>query len=155
MNRTVLFTIALLIFSFTNLACQTSNSVAPATVAPTPIVAATPLALKYEDLVVGEGRRAMWGQMATVKYVGKLMDGTIFEEGKFDFKVGDQGIIKGFNLGVGGGEGVEAMKVGSKRKVVLPPELAYGPEGDGRKIPPNATITFELELVKTAGGVGF
>ena len=91
----------------------------------------------------------------TVKYVGKLTDGTVFDEGKIDFKLGDQGIIKGFNLAVGGAEGVEAMKVGGKRKVVLPPTLGYGAEGDGRKIPPNATITFEIELLKLQGGMGF
>ncbi len=155
MNRIVFLTIALSLFSLANMACQSSHSVAPDTVAPTPAVASTPIVLNYEDLIVGEGLRAMWGGTVTVKYIGKLTNGTVFDEGKLDYKLGDQGIIKGFNLGVGGGEGVEAMKVGGKRKIVLPPELGYGASGDGRKIPPNATITFELELLKVQGGMGF
>ncbi len=156
MYRTVLFTIAIVIFSLAAVACQSSTSVAPETVAVTPVATATPtIPWQHEDVVVGDGVRAKWGGDASVKYVGKLTNGTVFDEGKANFKVGDQGIIKGFNLGVGGGEGVEAMKVGGKRKITLPPALAYGAEGDGRKIPPNATITFELELLKVSGGMGF
>ncbi len=155
MIRFMFLALVLALFSFTQLACQTANSDAPAAPAPTPAAAATPLALQYEDLVVGDGKRAMWGGTATIKYVGKLTDGTIFDEGKFDFSVGDKTILKGFNVGVGGGETIPAMKVGGKRKIVLPPELAYGAEGDGRKVPPNATITFELELLKVQGGMGF
>ena len=156
MHRTVLFTIAFSILSLAHLACQSAHSVAPETTAATPIAIATPaIPWQHEDLIVGDGVRAKWGGSVTVKYIGRLTDGTMFEEGKADFKVGDQTIIKGFNLGVGGGEGVEAMKVGGKRKITLPPALAYGAEGDGRKIPPNATITFELELLKVSGGMGF
>ena len=156
MNRTVLYTIAFIVFSLAAVACQTSTSVAPETAASTPAAAATPtIPWQHEDLVVGDDVRAKWGGTVTVKYVGKLTDGTVFDEGKIDFKLGDQGIIKGFNLAVGGAEGVEAMKVGGKRKVVLPPTLGYGAEGDGRKIPPNATITFEIELLKLQGGMGF
>ena len=156
MNRIVFLTIALLIFSLANLACQTSPSVIPDTVAPTPAGSATPaIPLTYEDIVVGDGRRAIWGGTASIKYVGKLTNGAIFDEGKFDYKLGDQGIIKGFNLGVGGGEGIEAMRVGGKRTIVVPPELGYGVNGDGRKIPPNSTIIFEIELLKMEGAMGF
>lgn len=156
MHRTVLFTIILWLVSFANLACQTSRSVAPDAVAPTPVAASTPtVPLTYEDITVGDGRRAIWGGTASIKYVGKLTNGVIFDEGKFDYKLGDQGIIKGFNLGIGGGEGIEAMRVGGKRKIVVPPELGYGVNGDGRKIPPNATIIFEIELLKMQGEMGF
>lgn len=158
MNRTVFVTIAFTILSLINLACQSAHSVATETATATPAatVTATPtIPWQHEDIVVGDGVRAKWGGDVSVKYVGKLTNGTVFEEGKADFKVGDQTIIKGFNLGVGGSEGVEAMKVGGKRKIILPPALAYGAEGDGRKIPPNATVTFELELLKVSGGMGF
>lgn len=155
MNRIVLFNVTLTLLVLAQIACQSSNTVAPPTVASTPTASPTPVPMKYEDIVVGDGIRALWGGTATVKYVGKLADGTTFEEGKFDFKVGDRGIIKGFNFGVGGGTGIEAMKVGGKRKIQLPPELAYGADGDGKKVPPNATITFEIELLKVQGGMGF
>ncbi|MBL8205090.1 MAG: FKBP-type peptidyl-prolyl cis-trans isomerase [Blastocatellia bacterium] len=155
MYRIVFLTIVLSVLSLTQIACQSGGSVVPETVSATPAASPTPLALKYEDLVAGDGIRAMWGGTVTVKYVGKLTDGTVFDQGKLDYKLGDTGVIRGFNLGIGGGEGVEAMRVGGKRKVTLPPDLAYGSTGDGRKIPPNATITFELELLKVQGGMGF
>jgi FKBP-type peptidyl-prolyl cis-trans isomerase FkpA len=156
MNRTVLITFVITFFSLLMTACQSANTVAPDTVAATPAATATPtIPWQHEDIVVGEGVRAKWGGEVSVKYVGKLTNGTVFDEGKVDFKVGDQTIIKGFNLGVGGSEGVEAMKVGGKRKITLPPALGYGAEGDGKKIPPNATIIFELELLKASGKIGF
>lgn len=155
MIRIVFFVLVLSLCSLTQMACQTANSVTPATASPTPVASSTPVALQYEDLVAGDGKRAAWGAVATVKYVGKLTDGTTVDEGKFDFTVGDKNLIKGFNYGVGGVENIPAMKVGGKRKVVLPPELAYGADGDGKKIPPNATITFEIELLKAQGGMGF
>lgn len=155
MNRTVLFTMAVMLVALLNLACQTSPSVVTETTTPTPAAAAAPTApLTYEDLVMGDGLRAIWGGTASVRYVGKLTSGIIFDEGKMDFKLGDQNIIKGFNLGVGGGEKIEAMRVGGKRKIVVPPELGYGANGNG-KIPPNATLIFELELLKMQGGMGF
>ncbi len=154
MHRTFLFTIFLLLISLANLACQTSPSIVSDTVAPTP--AGSPAApLTYEDIIVGDGRRAIWGGTASITYVGKLTNGFIFDEGKFDYKLGDQGIIKGFNLGVGGGQGIEAMRVGGKRKIVVPPELGYGANGNGTKIPPNSTLIFEIELVKMQGELGF
>jgi FKBP-type peptidyl-prolyl cis-trans isomerase len=156
MIRFMLLAFVLTLFSLTQWACQTANSGAPATAASTPAATPTPLAdLKPEDLVVGEGRRAMWGGKATVQYVGKLLDGTVVDEGKLDFTIGDKTIIRGFNIAVGGSEGLEAMKVGGKRRVMLTPDWAYGAAGDGRKIPPNATLTFEIELLKVQGGLGF
>jgi hypothetical protein len=155
MIRIVFSAILLSLCLLTQIACQTANSVPSTTVSPAPVASATPVALQYEDLVAGDGRRAAWGAVATVKYVGKLTDGTTVDEGKFDFTVGDKNLIKGFNYGIGGVEDIPAMKVGGKRKVVLPPELAYGADGDGKKIPPNATITFELELLRVQGGLGF
>ncbi|HEX4949749.1 MAG TPA: FKBP-type peptidyl-prolyl cis-trans isomerase [Blastocatellia bacterium] len=156
MNRVVL--VIFVLFSLLQLACQktAADGAAPATntaaASPAPSVAPP---FQYKDLVVGEGRRVLWGQTVKVQYVGKLSDGTVVDEGKFEFKVGDPGYIKGFNVAIGGGEGIEAMRDGGKRLAVLPPEFAYGKEGDGKKVPPNATISFEIEILKVQGGIGF
>lgn len=155
MYRIVFFMMALSSLALLQSSCQSSSSVATTTPSPAPTATATPLPIKYEDIVVGDGPRAVWGANITLKYVGKLEDGKVFEESKMDYKLGDKTILKGFNIGVGGGEGISAMKVGGKRKITLPPELAYGSEGDGQKVPPNATITFEIELLKMQGGLGF
>jgi FKBP-type peptidyl-prolyl cis-trans isomerase len=165
MNRIVWLLLALALFTLPHIACQDSATDVATTASPTPPAATpaaapgemrtTPSGLKYQDLIGGAGRRVLWGQMVTVKYVGKLADGKVFDADKFDFKLGDATVIKGFNLGIGGGDGIEAMKVDGKRVIVVPPELGYGAAGDGRKIPPNATLTFELELLKAQGGLGF
>ena len=150
MNRVVLLLLTLL--AVAQVACQHSTAeVASTASSPAPSVAPP---FKYQDLVVGEGRRILWGQTVKLKYVGKLPDGKIVDENKLEMKVGDPTIIKGFNLAIGGGEGIEAMKDGGKRLAILPPELAYGATGDGQKVPPNATIHFEIEILKVQGGMG-
>lgn len=168
MNRIVCVTLLVGLFLLSQLACQNSTSEVASTPTSTPQPAATaqppsgpgemkttPSGLKYQDLVLGTGQRVLLGQNVIVKYVAKLADGKVFEEGKFDFKLGDKEIIKGFNLGVAGGDGIDAMKLEGKRLIILPPELAYGKEGNPPKVPPNATITYELELLKVQGGLGF
>lgn len=170
MNRMMLMVLTVLLLSFSQLACQNSAGEVASTPATTPQPAATPAAqpasgpgemkttpsgLKYQDLVMGTGQRPLIGQTVTVKYVAKLADGKVFEEGKFDFKLGEKDIIKGFNLGIAGGDGIDAMKLDGKRLVIMPPELAYGKEGNPPKVPPNATITYEMELLKVQGGLGF
>jgi FKBP-type peptidyl-prolyl cis-trans isomerase len=105
----------------------------------------TPTGLKYADLVVGEGAEAAPGNLVTVNYIGWLEDGTKFDasadHGKpYEFTLGAQQVIQGWD------EGVQGMLVGGKRKLVIPPSLAYGTQGYG-PIPPNATLTFEVELV--------
>ena len=166
MIRTIFVVLTLLLFSLSQLACQNSAVEVASTPAATPQPTAapasapgemktTPSGLKYQDLVPGTGQRALLGQTVTVKYVGKLADGKVFEEGKFDFKLGEKDIIKGFNLGIAGGDGIDAMKLDGKRLVILPPELGYGKDGNPPKVPPNATISFEMELLKVQGGLGF
>jgi FKBP-type peptidyl-prolyl cis-trans isomerase len=102
--------------------------------------------LQYTDLVVGQGRQAELGDTATVHYTGWLANGTKFDSSldrkePFSFRVGAGRVIKGWD------EGVAGMKVGGKRKLVIPPHLAYGSRGAGNVIPPNATLTFEVELL--------
>lgn len=155
MYRIVFFMIAFSSLALVQSSCQSSNSVATTTPTPAPTATATPLPIKYEDIVVGDGARAIWGAEVMVKYVGKLEDGKVFEESKMAYKLGDKTYLKGFNIGIGGGDGISAMKVGGKRKITLPPDLAYGKDGDGQKVPPNATITFEIEFLKMQGGIGF
>lgn len=124
------------------------------TLVPTPVAGAdevgeevtTESGLKYVDLVVGTGRPAELGDTATVHYTGWLENGTQFDSSRdrnepFSFRVGAGRVIKGWD------EGVQGMKVGGKRKLIIPPDLGYGARGVGSVIPPNATLTFEVELL--------
>lgn len=97
--------------------------------------------LYYQDLVVGDGVTATAGQFVHVDYTGWLADGTQFGSGEYSFQLGTGQAIDGFD------EGVTGMKVGGKRKLVLPPDLAYGKNGSG-PIPGNATLVFEVELLE-------
>lgn len=104
--------------------------------------------LKIEDQVVGTGAEAKSGQMVTVHYVGSLTNGKVFDASRnhgtegFTFALGAGQVIKGWDLGVAG------MKVGGKRKLTIPSELAYGAQDIGNGlIPANSTLIFEVELL--------
>jgi FKBP-type peptidyl-prolyl cis-trans isomerase len=97
--------------------------------------------LFIEDLTQGAaGTETKNGESLTVKYVGTFENGNIFDQGTFTFTLGAGSVIQGFDQGLLG------MKVGGKRKLIVPPHLGYGSSGSG-SIPPNTNIVFEVELV--------
>lgn len=106
--------------------------------------------LKYEDTTVGDGAEATGpGQTVTVHYTGWLEDGTKFDSSvdrgdPFQFPLGVGMVIKGWD------EGVAGMKVGGKRKLTIPSQLGYGAAGAGGLIPPDATLIFDVELLKVS-----
>lgn len=105
--------------------------------------------LKYYDLTPGVGETPAAGQTVVVHYTGWLQDGTQFDSSMdggqpFSFQLGAGNVIPGWD------EGVASMKVGGKRQLVIPPDLAYGEAGAGNVIPPNATLIFEVELLQVA-----
>jgi len=106
--------------------------------------------LQYEDTIVGAGTEAAAGQRVKVHYTGWLYQdgkaGAKFDSSKdrgqpFVFGLGGGQVIKGWD------EGVQGMKVGGTRRLVIPADLGYGPRGAGGLIPPNATLLFEVELL--------
>jgi FKBP-type peptidyl-prolyl cis-trans isomerase len=103
--------------------------------------------LQYEELVVGNGSEAAIGDTVSVHYLGTLEDGTKFDSSydrnePFQFTIGSGMVIPGWE------EGVVGMKEGGKRKLVIPPAMAYGVSGVPGVIPENATLIFEIELLE-------
>jgi FKBP-type peptidyl-prolyl cis-trans isomerase len=103
--------------------------------------------LLIEELRPGTGAEAKAGNKVSVHYVGTLTNGTKFDSSRdrgkpFEFSLGAGQVIKGWDQGVAG------MKVGGLRKLTIPPSLGYGARGAGGVIPPNATLIFEVELIK-------
>lgn len=114
----------------------------------------TPSGLQFEDTTIGTGALATAGTEVTVHYTGWLHDasaplgrGRQFDSSKtrgepFSFDLGAGMVIRGWD------EGVQGMKVGGTRVLVIPPQLGYGAYGAGGVIPPNATLVFEVELLE-------
>ena len=106
-----------------------------------------PHGLIKEDIVVGRGAIAGSGDDIVVHYVGWLVDGQQFDSSRarrdpLDFALGAGDVIKGWD------QGIEGMKVGGKRRLTIPSDLAYGEHGCGGVIPPGATLVFEVELLE-------
>ena len=111
----------------------------------------TSTGLQYEDITVGDGAEAKAGDHVSVHYTGWLQNedgsaGAKFDSSKdrnqpFEFPLGAGHVIKGWD------QGVQGMKIGGKRTLVIPSALGYGPRGAGGVIPPNATLIFEVELL--------
>ena len=109
----------------------------------------TPSGLSIMDLTVGDGDETVHGESVTVHYIGWFLDGEKFDSSldrgdTFSFDLGTGGVIAGWH------EGVAGMRVGGKRRLVIPPDLAYGAAGRSG-IPPNSTLVFDVELFKVGG----
>lgn len=122
-----------------NLMADSSNSTEPI---PSPL----PTTLSASDSVVGTGAEAVSGKQVTVHYTGMLPDGTVFDASEprgqaFTFTLGAGQVIRGWD------EGFAGMKVGGKRRLIIPSDFAYGERGVPGAIPPNATLIFDVELL--------
>ena len=144
-DATRLVLACLVVLAGAALAC--GPSAAPRSAGSSAAEVTMPDGLKYTDDQVGNGTEAQAGKTAVVHYTGWLMDGTKFDSSRdrnqpFSFPLGRGAVIKGWD------EGVAGMKVGGKRTLIIPPDLGYGARGAGGVIPPNATLIFEVELLK-------
>jgi FKBP-type peptidyl-prolyl cis-trans isomerase len=136
-----------------SIAAQTAQTKKPAAAAPRPAGPTkvtgdgvkTPSGLQYWDIKPGTGQEAKRGDHVKVHYTGWLTSGKKFDSsvgGKpFDFRIGNGDVIKGWE------EGVTGMKIGGKRQLKIPPDLAYGKDGYPGAIPPNATLIFDIQLI--------
>lgn len=126
---------------------NTSTTTPPPTSGPTTTATPTPAKLQAMDIKIGTGSAVKSGDTIKIDYLGTLANGQKFDSSydrgqPFEVQIGVGKVIKGWDQGVIG------MKVGGKRRLVIPPELGYGEKGAGGVIPPNATLVFDLELLE-------
>ncbi len=134
-----IFSVAMISLMFMLVGCESKDK--------TEKLVLMPSGLQYVDMVIGTGASPTIGSRVSVHYTGWLEDGTMFDSSKkrdkpFIFTLGQGQVIKGWD------EGVASMKVGGKRKLIIPSKLGYGEYGAGDAIPPNAILIFEIELLK-------
>ena len=142
MKNTVLIALGVLTLSTLIIAGCTKKQATTDGAAPTSVSE-----LKIEDTTAGTGAEAKKGMQVSVHYTGWLTDGKKFDSSldrgvPFKFQLGVGQVIKGWD------EGVVGMKVGGKRKLTIPSDMAYGERGAGNVIPPNSTLVFEVELLE-------
>jgi len=106
----------------------------------------TPSGLRYMDLLIGQGQEATDGKIVEVRYTGWLAGGKKFDSTEscdkpMTFRIGAGDVIKGLDQGIAG------MREGGKRRLVIPPDLGFGKQGGGGVIPPNAVLTYDVELL--------
>lgn len=144
MKQTILFLASILLIG--SLAIIATGCKKQTTNESTTAVPDTDSGLIIEDLVVGDGPEATSGDTVSVHYTGTLLDGTVFDSSvakntPFEFPLGAGYVIKGWD------EGVQGMKIGGKRRLTIPPDLAYGANEIPGIIPANSTLVFEVELL--------
>jgi FKBP-type peptidyl-prolyl cis-trans isomerase len=134
----------------TALAPAVANDQADASAAPAAEDAAAPVVTAGKVVIVdskiGTGATAKTGDKISVHYTGTLTDGTVFDSSRtrgepFEFRLGAGRVIPGWE------EGFAGMKIGGRRTLTIPPEMAYGARGAGGVVPPNATLVFDVELL--------
>ncbi|KAF2293090.1 hypothetical protein GH714_036522 [Hevea brasiliensis] len=118
--------------------------------------------LGYCDISVGSGQEAPYGELVDVHYTARFADGIVFDSSykrgrPLTMRIGVGKVIRGLDQGILGGDGVPPMQVGGKRKLQIPPKLAYGPEPAGCfsgdcNIPANATLVYDINLVRIYSG---
>ena len=118
----------------------TANTYAPALGIQLPAFYKTPNGVYYQDTKIGTGMVAAPGAQVTAKYTGWLPDGTQFDSGTFPFRIGGGMVIAGWD------EGVQGMRVGGVRKLVIPAALGYGEQGAPPDIAPDETLVFVVDL---------
>jgi FKBP-type peptidyl-prolyl cis-trans isomerase FkpA len=140
--------------ALTSLACLLTLFTLACSSSPPPPGKSDITALETVDEKVGEGAEATWGREVLVHYTGWIYDqnrrenrGREFDSSRdrnepLGFTIGKAEVIKGWE------EGVNGMKVGGRRLLTIPPDLAYGKQGLGELIPPNATLNFDVELIE-------
>ncbi len=112
-------------------------------------IQSTPSGLRYIDEQMGDGAPVHKGQTVSVHYTGWLTNGSKFDSSRdrgqpFAFPLGAGRVIKGWD------EGVATMRIGGKRRLIIPPPLGYGAQGAGASIPPNSTLLFDVELLSAS-----
>ncbi len=136
---------AIYVISSSSSSSNKLSSTSPVTLADFDNATTTASGLKYVDVVEGTGASPTTGKSVSVHYTGTLTNGTKFDTSRDNgqpstFRIGTGAVIKGWD------EGLMSMKVGGKRKLFIPPNLAYGEKGRS-PIPPNSTLLFDVELV--------